>query len=485
MKCARHSRPDGARRSVRPRSRCPPALFLRAVLLLALVGFGRSIVSARGPASEDARSRLERAGVELSSRRFVEAVETGDLSTVQLFLRAGMDPDTVAGDGRTVLIVSTHRGRSDVAIALVNGGASVNVQDRKGFTAVMYAVLMRQRDLAEVLLAAGADPDAQNEHGVTALKMAVEANDPAMVDLLLKWHANACIRTYWGENPLDSAEKSRRAAIARRIRQAGFSRAFCSMYRRLQDYSGQNQAAAGATIDETVRRKKRETNDPEYAKLLDDPIIQDHIALRNDIHDVRGRYARIEIPGSDRILSDLKMVKAPLVVEIAGEERRVSVAESAQYLRTSAVSLVSAGVVRWRNAAARPPPGLDGFFAMAVRYTAKAACSLFVERGRVVANLDENAQNGVVMDAAVAGGTRLPFDSRKNAFKLDMAEDETVSLILGGFCVNSNLRYPSAACGWELTDWVLSTEVLRQLWKVSIRGRQNLLWELLQPAEPQ
>ena len=66
-------------------------------------------------------------------------------------------------------------------------GASVNLQDNWGYTALMLAVKLGHTRTASVLIGAGAGLDLKDEHGFTALIEAAINGRTELAKALIKW----------------------------------------------------------------------------------------------------------------------------------------------------------------------------------------------------------------------------------------------------------------------------------------------------------
>jgi len=101
-----------------------------------------------------------------------DAARVGDLDAVHRLIADGADLN--AGDpagGSTPLIVAATFGRSDVASALIDAGADVNLRNNEGSTALLTAALFCRTEIVEALLAAGADRTIRNNAGSTPLQV--------------------------------------------------------------------------------------------------------------------------------------------------------------------------------------------------------------------------------------------------------------------------------------------------------------------------
>ncbi|HEV2763734.1 MAG TPA: ankyrin repeat domain-containing protein, partial [Pyrinomonadaceae bacterium] len=105
---------------------------IAVVLLAACAG---CVPVSYGP--EAARRELAMRGVPFKESVFVERAGAGDLTTVRLFLAAGMSPNVKNEDDETPLIVASRYNRPAVVAALLASGADVNAVDGERMTALM------------------------------------------------------------------------------------------------------------------------------------------------------------------------------------------------------------------------------------------------------------------------------------------------------------------------------------------------------------
>jgi len=138
---------------MRPR---PPRLVAVAVpIALALAG-----CPGRAP---EPREELVRGGQELTPGAFVEAAQRGDLRSVRLYLRAGFDVDAPDALGRTPLVAAADAGSKEVAVALLDAGATLKLcttSPAPGAFSPLFAAAVRGNvEMATLLLERGADPE--------------------------------------------------------------------------------------------------------------------------------------------------------------------------------------------------------------------------------------------------------------------------------------------------------------------------------------
>lgn len=101
------------------------------------------------------------------------AASNGDASRVQRLVRGKASDlvavDAVDAEGTPPLVYASCFGHKDVVIALLNAGASVDMQDRNQWTGLMWAMTNRHKDIAKTLLDHGASTEVKSSSGRTAL----------------------------------------------------------------------------------------------------------------------------------------------------------------------------------------------------------------------------------------------------------------------------------------------------------------------------
>lgn len=97
---------------------------------------------------EEARTKLGQMSLHYTPEDFVQSAKTGDLTAVELFLKAGMDPNATTGSspnslgedkGQTALMAAASKGHTKIVAALVKTGADVK-QSNSIHTALSLAV---------------------------------------------------------------------------------------------------------------------------------------------------------------------------------------------------------------------------------------------------------------------------------------------------------------------------------------------------------
>ncbi|RLD93389.1 MAG: ankyrin repeat domain-containing protein [Bacteroidetes bacterium] len=95
----------------------------------------------------------------------------GDLDAIKQHIAAGSDLDEKEPTlGSTPLISAAVFGKTEIAKALIEGGADVNLKNNEGSTALHSAAFLCRMEIVEMLLANGADKALLNNYGSTALQ---------------------------------------------------------------------------------------------------------------------------------------------------------------------------------------------------------------------------------------------------------------------------------------------------------------------------
>ena len=99
------------------------------------------------------------------------ATITSDINSVKLHIEAGSDlnpKDEILGS--TPLITAVVFGKTEIARALIEGGADLNMSNNEGSTPLYCAAFFGRTELASILIEKGADKSIRNNFGSTALE---------------------------------------------------------------------------------------------------------------------------------------------------------------------------------------------------------------------------------------------------------------------------------------------------------------------------
>ncbi|HBN9878873.1 ankyrin repeat domain-containing protein [Pseudomonas aeruginosa] len=99
---------------------------------------------------------------------FFDAARRGDQAMLKEFVEAGFDLDVQDAKGYTALILAAYHGHGGAVEQLLEAGADPCVQDARGNTALMGAIFKGEVRIARRLIGAQCSPDQRNGAGQTA-----------------------------------------------------------------------------------------------------------------------------------------------------------------------------------------------------------------------------------------------------------------------------------------------------------------------------
>jgi len=145
------------------------------------------------------------------NRRLIESV--GNAAQTRALLKAGANPNAVAPDGDTVLMIAVENAGNeelDTIEALIAAKADVNAENPNGDTALMKAseeddIDIWATDIVQDLLNARAHVNAADKEGVTALMLAACNDRSVTTAMLLKAGASVNVMDKNGMTALSCA----------------------------------------------------------------------------------------------------------------------------------------------------------------------------------------------------------------------------------------------------------------------------------------
>lgn len=154
--------------------------------------------------------------------RLIDAVKTGDVSSVRRLLTQHADVNALAPDGSTALHWAAEFDHVDIADALLTAGAKSGRTNDYGVTALHLAAVNGSAPMIERLLAAGANPNAALPTGETALMTAARTGRVDAVQALLRKGAAVNAReTVMGQTALMWAIAQGHLDVTRALLDAG------------------------------------------------------------------------------------------------------------------------------------------------------------------------------------------------------------------------------------------------------------------------
>jgi hypothetical protein len=142
-----------------------------------------------------------------------EAVVSGKLELLQMFLNAGADANVRNNSGQTALMRLDEDSSAEIVSALVYAGAKVNLKDEDGDSALLVAAALKKTEILKALLDAGAKVNTRNKEGKTALMIAAEGGYVENVRALLEAGANVNQKDKDGATALKYAKENERADV--------------------------------------------------------------------------------------------------------------------------------------------------------------------------------------------------------------------------------------------------------------------------------
>ncbi|AVI66093.1 MULTISPECIES: ankyrin repeat domain-containing protein [unclassified Shewanella] len=151
-----------------------------AILLLIIVALSMSVAMGAGslqaplvtPATVSQTDEPDTAQVQLLVDYFFAAARTGDITVLEHFLDAGFPIDQRNSQTYTALMVAAYNGQEAATDLLLEHGANACLQDKRGNTAMMGAVIKAEFTIVKRLYAKECDANLTNNAGMTLTEFA-------------------------------------------------------------------------------------------------------------------------------------------------------------------------------------------------------------------------------------------------------------------------------------------------------------------------
>jgi ankyrin repeat protein len=121
-----------------------------------------------------------------TEKTIFECAESNDIDELRNLLKSGADVNLQNKRGNTALMFAAWHGHTDCAELLIKSGAYVNLRYKEGSTALMFAAWDGCTDCVELLIKSGADVNLQDDDGLTALMIATKRGHKDCAELLKK-----------------------------------------------------------------------------------------------------------------------------------------------------------------------------------------------------------------------------------------------------------------------------------------------------------
>ena len=136
----------------------------------------------------------------------LEAAYRDRYSIGSTLIQHGAALDTQNKKGNNALHCAAERGNNRIVSLLIHSGADMSVQNIDGNTALHRAAVEGHMEVVLTLVKSGADLNVQDKKGYTALHWAARKGHNSLVSTLLKAGADPTIQTKKGETPLRVAK---------------------------------------------------------------------------------------------------------------------------------------------------------------------------------------------------------------------------------------------------------------------------------------
>ena len=103
---------------------------------------------------------------------FFDATRTGNNEVVDAFVSQGFPVDQRNNQSYTALMVAAYQGNRETVGLLLDSGANACLQDKRGNTALMGALIKREISIAKDLYQAECSPELRNKAGLNLKEFA-------------------------------------------------------------------------------------------------------------------------------------------------------------------------------------------------------------------------------------------------------------------------------------------------------------------------
>jgi len=171
---------------------------------------------------EKAQGKLSDMGIKYDEKSFLYTAKEDKPEAVNLFLEAGISPDTADKLGYTALMHAANRGNTEIVRALIKSGANVNAKTKfQERTPLMFASLYGYTEIVNLLLEAGADVNVKSPDGATALVFSAENGHQDIVNALINAGADLNTKVYGDSTALIWATLKGQTEIVKALIEAG------------------------------------------------------------------------------------------------------------------------------------------------------------------------------------------------------------------------------------------------------------------------
>lgn len=129
----------------------------------------------------------------ISRTPLIKATKKALPKTVAILLKYGADPNISTLKGKTPLMIaisklSLDKNQNDVINELLNYKQNLDIQDKNGWTALMYSVFRGNSSIFEALLLKGANPNIKEKNGMDVLNFITGLNEQNYLEIFKKYY---------------------------------------------------------------------------------------------------------------------------------------------------------------------------------------------------------------------------------------------------------------------------------------------------------
>lgn len=144
------------------------------------------------------------------SEELFASVKSGDIANAKARLANGTDCDARDSDGKTALMLAANLGDANMLEMLLQAGATVDLEDDRGWTALMMGCCNPELDrgfpeVVAMLAGAGANIEKAIGYGLRPLMLAAGYGEAGVVEVLLNCGAQVRARNEGGRTALQMA----------------------------------------------------------------------------------------------------------------------------------------------------------------------------------------------------------------------------------------------------------------------------------------
>ena len=232
----------------------PPSMRVRTAMVLAVLVSGALLAAGAACADqqEEALELLNQRNIFFCEGEFDDAVHRNDEALVDVFIKAGMNPNTTVGNEPPPIVTASFRGQPELVRVLATQGGLVNYRDEKGHTPLMLASINGHIDVVKVLIDNGAEVEATAHFGMTALMYAVSHRYVEIADILLAKKADPLRKAETGASALTVAVETDQEPLIKLLQKYGYGNA-------IKSHRALMKREAEAEAKEMKRRKAEST----------------------------------------------------------------------------------------------------------------------------------------------------------------------------------------------------------------------------------